>query len=148
MNAVAFEKHRKAVRNWPARACASVRPRRGTARIPFIKGDDHGVEGNDDYAGLSADQARGSGWTRALHPDDLNGLVDYWQGLLASGKPGEFEARMRRFDGEYHWFLLRATPSFDDNGNLVKWYGTNTDIQARKTAERLLEYRTLACNCF
>ena len=91
-----------------------------------------------DYAGLTADQAQGSGWTTAVHPDDLNALVDYWRGLLASGKPGEIEARLRRFDGEYHWFLFRATPSFDDNGRLVKWYGTNTDIQARKTAEQAL----------
>jgi formate hydrogenlyase transcriptional activator len=91
-----------------------------------------------EYAGLTADQARGSGWTAALHPDDLNGLVEYWRGILANGTPGEFEARLRRFDGEYHWFLFRATPSFDENGRIVKWYGTNTDIQARKTAEQAL----------
>jgi len=91
-----------------------------------------------DYAGLTADQAQGSGWTTAVHPDDLNGLVDYWRGKLATGKPGEFEARLRRFDGEYHWFLFRATPCFDDTGRTVKWYGTNTDIQARKTAEQAL----------
>ena len=59
-----------------------------------------------DYAGLSADQARGTGWITALHPNDLKGLVDYWQGILASGRPGEFEARLRRFDGEYRWFLF------------------------------------------
>jgi PAS domain S-box-containing protein len=89
-----------------------------------------------DYAGLSADQARGTGWITALHPNDLKGLVDYWQGILASGRPGEFEARLRRFDGEYRWFLFRATPSLDDNGKVVKWYGTNTDIEERKRAEQ------------
>jgi formate hydrogenlyase transcriptional activator len=88
-----------------------------------------------DYTGLSADQVQGWGWTSAVHPDDLNRLRDYWRGVLASGQSGEIEARLRRFDGVYRWFLFRATPSLDD-GRVVKWYGTNTDIDARKTAEQ------------
>jgi PAS domain S-box-containing protein len=88
------------------------------------------------YAGLTTDQAQGSGWTTALHPNDLNGLVDYWQRILASSLPGEFEARLRRFDGEYRWFLFRATPRLDENGKVIKWYGTNVDIQERKQAEQ------------
>ncbi len=91
-----------------------------------------------DYTGLSAEHARGWGWTVALHPDDLNGLVDYWRSVLASGEPGEIEGRLRRFDGVYRWFLFRATPSFDDDGRVVKWFGTNTDIEDRKRAESLL----------
>jgi len=90
-----------------------------------------------DYAGLSADQVRGWGWTSAVHPDDLSRLADYWRSVLASGEPGEFEARLRRFDGVYRWFLFRATPSLD-HGRVVKWYGTNTDIEARKTAEQAI----------
>jgi PAS domain S-box-containing protein len=90
------------------------------------------------YAGLTADQAQGWGWTAAVHPDDLNILVDYWRTLMASGQSGEIEARLRRFDGVYRWFLFRATPSFDDNGRVVEWYGTNTDIEERKRAESLL----------
>ncbi|MGC2608136.1 MAG: sigma 54-interacting transcriptional regulator, partial [Silvibacterium sp.] len=91
-----------------------------------------------DYAGLTADQAQGWGWTAAVHPDDLSGLVEYWQGMLASGKPGEIEGRLRRFDGVYRWFFFRATPAFDDSGKVVKWYGTNTDIELRKKAEQIL----------
>ena len=91
-----------------------------------------------DYTGLSAEQARDWGWTAALHSDDLNGLVDYWRSILASGKPGEIEGRLRRFDGVYRWFLFRATPSFDNDGRVVKWFGTNTDIEDRKRAECLL----------
>ncbi len=91
-----------------------------------------------DYAGLSSDQVQGWGWTSAVHPDDLNGLTDYWRGVLASGQSGEIEARLRRFDGAYRWFLFRATPSLDNNGRVVKWYGTNTDIEARKTAEQAI----------
>jgi PAS domain S-box-containing protein len=90
------------------------------------------------YAGLTADQAQGWGWTVAVHPDDLNALVDYWRKIMVSGQSGEVEARLRRFDGVYRWFLFRATASLDDNGRVVKWYGTNTDIEERKRAEQAL----------
>jgi PAS domain S-box-containing protein len=91
-----------------------------------------------DYTGLSAEQARDWTWTTALHPDDLNRLTDYWRSILDSGEPGEIEARLRRFDGEYRWFLFRASPSRDQSGKVVKWYGTNTDIDDRKRAEDAL----------
>jgi len=91
-----------------------------------------------DYTGLSAEQARDWGWTVALHSDDLNGLVDYWRSVLASSEPGEIEGRLRRFDGVYRWFFFRATPLFDKDGRVVKWFGTNTDIEDRKRAESLL----------
>src|SRR5580700_4710738 len=90
------------------------------------------------YAGLTADQARGWGWTVAIHPDDLKVLVDHWRTLMASRQSGEIEARLRRFDGVYRWFLFRATPALDESGGVVKWYGTNSDIEERKTAEQAL----------
>ena len=90
------------------------------------------------YAGLTADQAQGWGWTIAVHPDDLRILVEYWQTIMSSGRSGEIEARLRRFDGVYRWFLFRATPSFDD-GRVIKWYGTNTDIEERKRVEGALK---------
>jgi len=92
-----------------------------------------------DYAGLAADQVEGWGWTVVVHPDDLNVLVDYWRMLMSSGQSGEIEGRLRRFDGVYRWFLFRATPSVDETGRIVKWYGTNTDIEERKTAEQALK---------
>jgi PAS domain-containing protein len=52
-----------------------------------------------NYTGLSAENARDWGWTVALHSDELNGLVEYWRSVLVSGKPGEIEGRLRRFDG-------------------------------------------------
>ena len=91
-----------------------------------------------EYAGLTADQAHGWGWTVAVHPDDLNVLVDHWRTLMASRQSGEIEARLRRFDGVYRWFLFRATPALDESGGVVKWYGTNSDIEERKTAEQAL----------
>jgi formate hydrogenlyase transcriptional activator len=98
-----------------------------------------------DYTGLSAEQARDSGWTVALHPEDRSRLMDYWGRLLATGEAGEIEARLRRYDGEYRWFLFRAEPVRDNHGDIFKWYGANTDIEDRKRAEALLaaEKRTL-----
>jgi len=91
-----------------------------------------------DYTGLSAEQAAGSGWAVAIHPGDLNDLMEYWRRVVASGQPGEIEGRLRRSDGVYGWFLFRATPFLDKNGRVVKWYGTNTDIEKRKRAEDAL----------
>jgi PAS domain S-box-containing protein len=91
-----------------------------------------------DFTGLSEEEGRGWGWGKAIHPDDLNELVKYWQSRLADGAPVDTEARMRRFDGEYRWFLFRANPLRDESGNIVRWYGTNTDIDDRKRAEDAL----------
>jgi len=90
------------------------------------------------YVGLPAEQARDWGWTIAVHPDDLSSLAGSWQSIIASGKQGEAEARLRRFDGEYRWFLFRTNPLRDEFGNIVKWFGINTDIEDRKRAEETL----------
>ena len=91
-----------------------------------------------DYTGLSMEHALDRGWKGAVHPDDLGKLMGTWQGLLSSGEPGGVEARMRRFDGEYRWFLFRAEPVRGDQGEVVRWYGTSTDIEDRKRAEEIL----------
>src|SRR5258707_15071253 len=91
-----------------------------------------------EYTGLTLREAGGWGWQVAIHPEDVAGLVENWRTSLASGKPGEMEARIRRFDGEYRWFLHRAAPLCDEAGKLVKWYGQTTDIDERKRAEERL----------
>ncbi|MDQ8727561.1 PAS domain S-box protein [Bradyrhizobium sp. LHD-71] len=88
-----------------------------------------------DYAGLTAEEAQDWGWTAAVHPEDLNELAATWQAIMASGKPGEAEARLRRHDGEYRWFLFRVNPLHDEHGNILKWYGVNTDMEDRKRSE-------------
>jgi PAS domain S-box-containing protein len=88
-----------------------------------------------DYVGLPLEKLQGWGWTVAVHPDDLNALSGVWQSIMAAGKPGEAEARLRRLDGEYRWFLFRVNPMLNESGEIVKWYGTNTDINDRKRAE-------------
>jgi two-component system sensor kinase FixL len=91
-----------------------------------------------EYTDLSLEQAQGWGWTDAIHPDDVVGLADTWRAILEVGRPGETEARMRRGDGAYRWFLFRAEPLRDERGKIVKWYGTYTDIEDRKRGEAVL----------
>jgi PAS domain S-box-containing protein len=66
-----------------------------------------------EYTGLSAEEASGWGWRVVIHPDELPQVMNYYREVLSSGEPGEMEVRMRRFDGEYRWFLVRAAPHRD-----------------------------------
>jgi PAS domain S-box-containing protein len=91
-----------------------------------------------DYTGMSPARAHGWGWMAAVHPADVKQLGDYWRRIMASGESGEIEGRLRRFDGEYRWFLFRASALRDESGNIAGWYGTNTDIDDRKHAEERL----------
>jgi formate hydrogenlyase transcriptional activator len=93
-----------------------------------------------EYTGLTQEQGKGWGWKVVVHPDDLDRLIREWLALLNDHKPGELETRIRRYDGEYRWFLIRVLPEFDAEGNVVRWFGSDTDIEDRKRAEtKLLE---------
>ncbi len=88
-----------------------------------------------EYTGLSAEASMGYGWQATVHPDDLDGYVSTWRASLVSGEPFEGEARFRNAKGEYRWFLTRAVPSRDEQGNILKWYAIKTDVDDRKRAE-------------
>src|ERR1700677_994078 len=88
-----------------------------------------------DYTGLSDQEGRGWGWKTAFHPEDSQAALDDWRDVIASKKPGEGERLIRRFDGEYRRNMFRAEPLMDEKGNVVRWYGTITDIEDRKRAE-------------
>ena len=77
----------------------------------------------------------GMKWTKIIHPDDLAKTGERWSHSLKTGEHYETEYRLRRSDGEYRWHLALAEPMLDDNGKIIKWFGTNTDIHDRKTAE-------------
>jgi two-component system CheB/CheR fusion protein len=96
-----------------------------------------------DYTGLSYNDTKVSGWITILHPDDYDRAWTNWQRSLQTGRPYEMEYRMRKYDGSYRWFLARALPMHDEQGNIVKWFGTCTDIHDQKIAERLLEDKVL-----
>lgn len=93
-----------------------------------------------EYTGVSSEHVHGWIWTLAdiIHPNDLPSLIHTWSATLTSRQPGEAEARIRRFDGRYRWFLFRAVPLFDKQGTIARWYGTHADIEDRKQAETLL----------
>jgi len=93
-----------------------------------------------EYAGLSAEQSQGWGWQTAIHPEDLPSLMERQRELLRSGKPGDIEARMRRHDGVFRWFLIRFEPFRDETGKITMWYGVSTDIEdLKQTEEKLRE---------
>jgi len=91
-----------------------------------------------DYTGFSPEESRIHGWQPTVHPEDLPRVVAKGQELLASGQPGEVEARIRRHDGVFRWFLMRVEPLRDETGKIVRWYGTQTDIEALKQLEEKL----------
>ena len=92
-------------------------------------------KGWHEYTGLSPEESHGWGWQVAFHEEDLPPLMKRWGELLVSGEPGDIEARLRRHDGVYRWFLIRVAPFLDDAGKIVRWYGTSTDIEDRKWVE-------------
>jgi len=93
-----------------------------------------------EYTGLSAEESHGSGWQVAIHPDDARALAEKWRGSLVSGEPGEMEARLRRHDGLFRWFLMRVEPLRDERGEVIRWYGTCTDIETLKQTEERLRH--------
>ena len=92
-----------------------------------------------DFTGLASEQAKNWGWMNAIHPEDRENLEQYWRSAIASGTLVDTEARIRRYDGVYRWTLIRANPWRDESGSIVKWYGTNTDIDDRKRAEEQMQ---------
>src|SRR5579864_5647736 len=91
-----------------------------------------------EYTGLTPEESNGWGWQTAFHPDDLPPLMERWRELLMSEESGEIEARLRRYDGVYRWFLIRVEPFRDETGKLLRWYGTSTDIESLKQTEEKL----------
>jgi PAS domain S-box-containing protein len=83
-----------------------------------------------EYTGQTPDEAAGWGWQAVHHPDDLPGVMRAWPASIASGEPFEMEFRLRRADGAFRWFLTRAMPVRNADGAVVRWYGSNTDIDA------------------
>ena len=93
-----------------------------------------------DYFGFSLEEAQASDFrTRVCHPDDLARVTSVRADAMSRGVGWEVEARIRRKDGQYRWFLNRYNPLRDEQGNIVRWYASGTDIEDRKQAERELQ---------
>jgi PAS domain S-box-containing protein len=87
------------------------------------------------YMGLTLEELQGEGWQCMLHPDDRERVLKAWRVSVMTGTPYQQEERHRGADGQYRWFLARGVPLRDAEGCIVRWYGTNTDIEDRKRAE-------------
>lgn len=92
-----------------------------------------------DFTGLSYEETKDKGWSLVLHPDDTERSWEVWKHSLDTGDPYVIEYRMRKFDGTYNWFLARAHPLRDKNGEIIKWFGTCTDIQEQREILEELE---------
>jgi two-component system, chemotaxis family, CheB/CheR fusion protein len=90
-----------------------------------------------EYSGLSYEKSRGPGWQTIVHPDDGPGSVERWQTALAKGEVFDAEYRLRGADGNYRWFLGRNVP-MRNNGDVLSWFGTATDIEDYKRSQENL----------
>jgi len=94
-----------------------------------------------EYTGTTFDQMHGWGWDKVHDPKILPLVVEQWQHSLDSGTPFEMEFPLRRWDGQFRWFLTRVNPSVDKNGKIIRWIGINTDIDDQKQSAEVLERR-------
>ena len=91
-----------------------------------------------DYTGTTLEDMQGWGWQKVHHPDYVDAVTKEWSASIAAGKPYDNIFPLKGKDGNYRWFLTRIRPIRDEKGNIVRWFGTNTDITERKQAEEVL----------
>ncbi|GBF06230.1 hypothetical protein DAERI_080021 [Deinococcus aerius] len=94
-----------------------------------------------DYTGTTFEQMQGWGWRDVHHPEHIDRVIEYVSEKWAAGQPWEGTFLLRSRDGEYRWFLTRAIPLRDERGELVRWFGTNTDITEERHLNETLEAR-------
>ena len=87
------------------------------------------------YTGIDEQSQLGDGWLKQIHPDDRQAFANVWSASTHALRPLDIEYRIRRHDGTYRWFMTHATPIVDDDGQLIRWYGSNTDIEDIKQSE-------------
>jgi PAS domain S-box-containing protein len=92
-----------------------------------------------DYTGLSPKESEGLNWQSMLHPDDTQQAIEGWEQALSKGESFEIECRFKRADNTYRWHLSRALPVLEQEGKIIKWIGTCTDIDDQKRAAEVLQ---------
>jgi PAS domain S-box-containing protein len=88
-----------------------------------------------DYTGMTLEESLGDGWNTSFHPDDRQQAWDAWQRAIETRSTYSIESRLRDKEGRHRWWLVRGKPLADAGGNVVKWFGTCTDIHDLKIAE-------------
>jgi PAS domain S-box-containing protein len=93
-----------------------------------------------NYTGMNLEETQGSGWQPVLHPEDVQNCIETWSQSIQTGEPYEIQYRFKRaVDGSYRWHLGRALPVKNELGQIVKWFGTSTDIDDQKRSAEVLE---------
>ncbi|MBV7534212.1 response regulator [Duganella sp. sic0402] len=95
-----------------------------------------------DYTGTTPEQMAGDGWRQAYAPECVDALLTHWTQSRAGGTPFELEVPIRSASGEFRWFLMRANPVRDTYGNVVRWFGTSTDVDQVKRVQEALREET------
>ncbi len=96
-----------------------------------------------EYTGSTAEEMEGWGWQSVHHPDELPGVLTRWKASINTGSPFDMEFPLRGADGLFRWFLTRVTPVRDAKGKIIRWFGTNTDVdEFRRTQEALRKSET------
>ncbi|MBY0514341.1 MAG: PAS domain-containing protein [Gemmataceae bacterium] len=107
--------------------------------LVWVAGPDGGLEYVNrrclEYAGVTLAQLRAWGWKDLIHPDDAARVAQSWMKAFRAGEDYLIEYRLRRADGAFRWFVVRGQPQRDAAGRVVRWFGTCSDIDDRKTAE-------------
>jgi PAS domain S-box-containing protein len=93
-----------------------------------------------DYTGTTLEQMKGWGWELVHHPEHVNKVVEFVKEAWTINKPFELTFPLRSAAGEYKWFLTRAQPIANEEGKVIRWFGTNTDITEQRETQALLEY--------
>ncbi len=88
------------------------------------------------YTGMGIEESMGSGWNKPFHPDDQQVAWVAWQKAVTNNEPYSLECRLRQFDGQYRWWLIRGVPAFNVEHKIDKWFGTCTDIHDIKMAQQ------------
>jgi PAS domain S-box-containing protein len=88
-----------------------------------------------DYTGLTLEESYGHGWNTPFHPEDKQRALDGWRKAIENNAEYSIDCRLRRYDGTYHWWLVRGVPQIGPKGEILKWFGTCTDIEKIKNAE-------------
>ncbi|MEH2068531.1 MAG: ATP-binding protein [Nostoc sp.] len=101
-----------------------------------------------EFTGQTLEEAMGFGWIKVIHPDDIQAAIQGWTQALRTGELYQQEMRYQKRDGSYSWHLVRGVPIQDEQGSIIKWFGTSTDIDDRKHLEaerdRLLQLEQAA----
>ena len=92
-----------------------------------------------EYTGTTLDEMRGWGWSKVHHPDHVDRVLSFVQAAWPAGQAFELTFPLRSAEGTYHWFLTRAVPVRDEQGQVVRWLGTNTDISEQKQMQEQVE---------